>query len=173
MTTLTAHQLVNQDSGNSEWFTPPEIIEAAREVMGSIDLDPASCYEANQIVKAQMFYIIDGLGESWLHRNVWMNHPFSRENNKAWIAKFVGTYLAGNMEQGCCITYAATSEEWFRPLLEWPQCFLHGRTNYLDPVTLKPVKGVTKGSVVTYLGPNVARFAQVFSKLGTVKVVYS
>ena len=35
------------------WHTPAEYIEAAREVMGSIDLDPASCHIAQQAVKAR------------------------------------------------------------------------------------------------------------------------
>ena len=51
----------------NEWFSPPEIVEAARIVMGGIDLDPASCEVANAIVKATHFFSIrdDGLSREW------------------------------------------------------------------------------------------------------------
>jgi len=53
--------------------------------------------------------------------------------------------------------------------LYFPQCFLQPRTNYYLPDgSLK--KGVTKGSVVTYMGPNLKRFREVFTKHGVVKV---
>jgi len=45
------HQNINADSGSDEYFTPVEIVDAARKVMGGINLDPASSLEANQKVK--------------------------------------------------------------------------------------------------------------------------
>ena len=39
-------------SGNNEYYTPGQFIEAAREVMGEIDLDPASCALAQETVRA-------------------------------------------------------------------------------------------------------------------------
>ncbi|MFA6385960.1 MAG: hypothetical protein WCW29_04420, partial [Candidatus Paceibacterota bacterium] len=39
------------NSGNFEWYTPSVYIEAAREVMGSIDIDPASTALANETIK--------------------------------------------------------------------------------------------------------------------------
>ena len=50
-------------SETAEWFTPPEYTDAAREVMGGIGLDPASCALANKLVRADAFFAIgdDGL----------------------------------------------------------------------------------------------------------------
>ena len=165
------HQLVNQDSGNVEWYTPPYIIEAARETLGEIELDPFSCWQANRTVLAREIFTKDDNGflKSWNGKKVWCNHPFSRENNSRIADKVISEYQQGS--EIVMITFAATSENWFRPLLGFPQCFLHGRTNYIDQKGNK-VKGVTKGSVVTYLGYNLDSFYQSFSKIGAVKVVY-
>ncbi len=162
-------QLINQDSGDFEYYTPVKIVDMAREVMGHITLDPFSSEKANEQVKAEFYFdgSKDGLTQDWFC-NVWMNHPFDREMNKKCIEKLVKSYLNDEIWQACCITFAATSEAWFRPLLAYPQCFIHGRTNYYLPDGTKK-KGVTKGSVVTYLGDNVESFKEVFSRIGTVK----
>jgi len=166
------HQLINQDSGDYEYYTPSFIIEAAREVMGFITLDPFSSVKANETVRASVFMdkYTNSLEKDWIG-NVWMNHPFSREMNKKCIEKLVKEYQEERTKQACCITYAATSEKWFQPLHKFPQCYLTPRTNYYLPDGTKK-KGVTKGSVVTYLGPNIDKFAEVFSKYGEVKIPY-
>lgn len=171
MSTLATHQLVNQSSGKVEYYTPPEIIEAARMTMGgAITLDPASSVEANKRVLALSHYTkeVDGLTQKWFGR-VWMNHPFEKGRNHLWINKLVEEYNAGNVDEACCITFASTSEKWFRPLMQFPQCFLYKRTNYFLPDGTQ-MMGVTKGSVVTYLGKEVDRFRKYFSPLGAVKV---
>lgn len=165
-------QLINQTSGEVEYFTPKPIIEAARLTMGGIDLDPASCQQANEIVKAVKFFSKENDAFSpmqmWEGR-VWMNHPFGRTENKRWIRRLLLAYGGGWVSQACCITFACTSEAWFTPLLHHPQCFLIPRTNYLLPDGTV-YRGVTKGSVVTYLGENVDRFREAFKGLGVVKV---
>lgn len=164
-------QLIQQTSGNVEYFTPPEIVAAARETMGGIDLDPASCQEANDIIMAGMIYTKEsnGLTSPWFGR-VWMNHPFGRGGvNHAWISKLLEEITSKRVTESCNITYACTSEKWFQPLLKQPQCFLCPRTNYLLPDGTV-LEGVTKGSVVTYFGANEMKFRKAFEKLGTVKL---
>jgi DNA N-6-adenine-methyltransferase (Dam) len=160
--------LINQDSGDVEYYTPEFVVEAVRQVMGCIDLDPASCAEANKTVKAVEYYTLeaDGLTKSW-YGHVFMNHPFSRMGNKPWIAKLVNEYKYGNVVQACCICYASTSEGWFQPLFDYPICFLSPRTDYYDKDGKKK-NGVTKGSVVAYLGRSPGKFYRVFRSLGRV-----
>lgn len=49
-------------STSAEWYTPSDIIEASRAAMGGIDLDPASCYEANRTVQAASYFDEDANG---------------------------------------------------------------------------------------------------------------
>lgn len=190
---MNSAQLINQDSGTVEYYTPSFIVEAARSVMGSITVDPASCEFANRTVKAFTFYDkeCNGLDQEWFG-NVWMNHPFAvpeqpckprctkkkcqkrghcvhayQPGNADWINKLVNEYMSGNTRQACCITFAATSEAWTAPLFDFPVCFLSPRTNYYDANGL-PVEGVTKGSMVCYMGSCVERFIQEFKALGRV-----
>lgn len=166
---VNAATRINQTIGLYEYYTPAPIIEAARKAMGSIDLDPASSEAANLRVKATDIFTEadDGLTKMWWG-NVWLNHPFGRTQNPAWIDKVIDEWAESNFSQLCCITYACTSEKWFRPLLNHTQCFLYPRTNYhLPDGSIK--RGVTKGSVVTYFGHRQSEFAEAFKMLGAVK----
>lgn len=167
---MNNHQLVNQTSGNTEYYTPKNIIAAVKYCLGYISLDPASSKEANKVINALVIFTKDddGLSHDW-YGKVWMNHPFGKKTNSLWIDKLVGHFLEGKITEACCITYACTSEKWFRPLLSYPQCFLYPRTNYLLPDG-NVKRGVTKGSVVTYLGHDWRKFQACFSHLGVVKL---
>lgn len=170
---MESHQLINTDSGSDEYYTPIEIINAVRAVLGVINLDPASCEFANRIVKAEKYFTIedDGLSKEWKYNTVYQNHPFGKKTNKLWINKLVSEYKIGNVKEACCITFASTSESWFQPLLQQPQCFLAKRTKYYSKDGTV-FKSPPKGSVVTYFGANVTKFAQEFRNLGTIKVVF-
>jgi hypothetical protein len=85
-------EIVQHSSKTNEHYTPREYIEAARELMGSIDLDPASCAEANETVKAAKWYgkREDGLSMNWAG-NIWLNPPGGK-------LKFSMNHVTGKME---------------------------------------------------------------------------
>lgn len=87
-------------SATPEHGTPSEYVEAAREVLGRIDLDPASSEVFNQTVKATSIctkeHGDDGLLYAWCGR-VFCNPP-SGDNGrlvKAFWAKLVDEYMNG------------------------------------------------------------------------------
>src|SRR5437660_1484971 len=72
---------LQQDS--FEWYTPKKYVEAARNVLGEIDLDPASSEQANRIVQAKLFYdqTRDGLTQTWKAQTVWLNPPYCKQGS--------------------------------------------------------------------------------------------
>jgi len=67
-------------TGDPESYTPAVYIEAARAVMGGIDLDPASNALAQKTVKASRWYgeQENGLLQKWEGRVIPWHPPFSR-----------------------------------------------------------------------------------------------
>jgi hypothetical protein len=63
-------------SESADHQTPDYIVEPARQVLGQIDLDPASCREANKVVRATSYFAPphDGLLKDWDGR-VFLNPP--------------------------------------------------------------------------------------------------
>jgi hypothetical protein len=56
-----------QFTGETEWYTPAEYVEAARACLGGIDLDPATSPLAQDTIKAARFFTCDddGLRHDW------------------------------------------------------------------------------------------------------------
>ncbi len=71
MTTPTLAQVANtvanarHSSASNEHFTPPLIVGAGRGTMGGIDLDPASCALANEVVQARGYHDMQALALPW------------------------------------------------------------------------------------------------------------
>lgn len=72
-------------SESVEWYTPPEIVEPARELLGGIELDPASCEVANRGVRADRFFTReqDGLIQPWCARTAFLNAPGGKLGNRS------------------------------------------------------------------------------------------
>lgn len=114
----------------NEWYTPSALVEPARFLMGGIDLDPASCPEANRVVRAERFHVKrdDGLARPW-HGRVWCNPPYSRI--AAFAAKLVREDALGNVEAAVLLCNASTDAAWFADLAErYPVLFSRGRVRF-------------------------------------------
>src|SRR6266481_746008 len=110
--------IIAMPTKSNEWYTPSRYIEAARQVMGGIDLDPASCEVANEIVRATHYYTAkeNGLEQRW-YGNIWLNPPYGKINNKSlillFVEKLVSEYEAGNVEQAILLCDCDPDTSWF------------------------------------------------------------
>jgi hypothetical protein len=169
---LADHQRINLSTSN-EWYTPAQFVEAARQVMGGIDLDPASCAFANQVVKATRYYTQDddGMAQRWYGR-VWMNPPYGREegerdsNQARWTRRLLEAYQAGDVTEAIMLVNAVPGNRWFVPLKAYPICFPDARIRFYNEET--DAGQPTHSNALIYLGSHLARFRRVFSVFGAV-----
>lgn len=156
---------VANNSGNNEWYTPADYIEAAREVMGSIDVDPASNDIAQETVKAKTYYTAEtnGLDKEW-SGNVWMNPPYASDLIGKFIEKLISELP--NIAQAIVLVNNATETEWFNKLVSNADavCFPRSRVKFYMPdgKTGAPLQG----QAVLYFGTNESKFVDVFSGKG-------
>ncbi|MEZ4558753.1 MAG: DNA N-6-adenine-methyltransferase [Caldilineaceae bacterium] len=158
---------VAHNSGNNEWYTPAEYIEAARVVMGWIDLDPASSELANTVVKAIAYYTAadDGLDHKWWG-NVWLNPPYAGDLVGKFADKLIYSLEGRHIDQAIVLVNNATETVWFQTLISAADavCFLRSRISYWSPEGVK--RQPLQGQAVIYAGPHPDRFAGEFDAFG-------
>jgi len=157
---------VSYNSGENEWYTPINIIESARAVLGVIDLDPASNPVANEIVKAEKFYTKedDGLSFSWFG-NVWINPPYAQPLIQDFANKIISE--RDNCNQLIVLVNNATETKWFQCLMQKADavCFPKGRVKFWNP---DKVSTPLQGQSIIYFGHNTSKFLQEFKGYGFV-----
>lgn len=155
-------------TGENEWYTPEEYADMAREVMGSIDLDPASCDDANAVIKAATYYTKDddGLTKDWLG-NVWCNPPYSRDLMPAFVEKLRSSYESGGVQQAILLSHNNTDTAWFHNLASVASaiCFPKKRIKFYRG---EDIAAPTNGQAFFYLGDRVEDFKDAFCSIGFV-----
>jgi hypothetical protein len=173
-------QIITGSSESNEWYTPAHVIELARDVLGGIDLDPASSTEANETVKALSYCTIeeDGYSQPWGDTEnptrVWLNPPYGKEdgeretNAMRWSRKLISEYNAGRVDSAILLVKAALGYEWFEQLwYDYPTCLLRKRLSFVRPDGSGD--GQAKhATALIYLGKDVDHFRSAFRSIGRV-----
>lgn len=149
-----------------EWYTPPDIIELARAVLGAIDLDPASNDIAQSWIRASTYYTAETpLQAAWTGR-VFLNPPF--DDTPAWVERLEREYTHGAVTAAILLVNSAPGYGWWERL--WrnrPVCMLRERLRFY---TVAGVAGgqAKKGQTIAYFGTDNRRFIDVFAPLGRI-----
>ena len=162
---------VHFSSASAEWYTPPHILAAARQVLGAIDCDPASAQEAQRTVQASEWCGLDhpdsarrdGLAVGW-HGRVWLNPPYGDVIGD-WLARLVHQVDMGNTTEAIALVPARTDTAWFQEATtDRAGCFVRGRLKFGNAENGAPFP-----SALIYFGDDDDAFLNVFSELGDVR----
>src|SRR5262245_57967287 len=156
-----------EGTGELERYTPDKYLEAARTVLGEIDLDPATSKQAQETVKATQYYTEkdDGLAQEWCGR-IWLNPPYHRELAPRFIDKLVAEFAAGRVSAAVMLTNNSTDTDWCDAAARACAgiCFTHGRIHFTQPNGSEVLP--TQGQAFFYFGNDVQRFEDVFCVIG-------
>jgi len=158
---------ITYNSGNNEWYTPKEYIDAARAVMGDIDYDPASSDTAQEIVQARTYSTLktDGLKSEWYGR-IWMNPPYSAELLPLFVHKLCVEYCCERVIESIILVNNATETVWFNKLIICASAVVFPKSRikfYMpDGKTGTPLQG----QAVIYIGKNPKVFMEKFRPFG-------
>jgi ParB family chromosome partitioning protein len=160
---------VAHNGGEQEWYTPPAIIAVARQVLGTIDLDPASTPSANAWIQATRFFTVaeNGLHQRWQGK-VWLNPPYTAGVVDQFLRK-LGYHLdTGDVPEALVLVNNATETQWFVTLASRASavCFLVGRVHYLSPRGER--SSPLQGQALLYCGPHPECFSWHCRSLGHV-----
>lgn len=161
-----------KSSGDTnERYTPRWVLDAARQVLGRIDLDVASCEEAQRTVQATRYYTKadNALLRPWAGR-VWCNPPYS--DPLPWVKKLIEHYCAGEVSAALLLLNVAGKPQWAQLLWgsKYPVCLFSQRIEFLKPVGEAPDSNKNNSDqFVWYFGRRPGRFADVFGQYGVIR----
>jgi phage N-6-adenine-methyltransferase len=151
----------------NEWYTPRHVITRARNVLGTIDLDPASSEQAQETVRARQYFDKhqNGLLQDWCGR-VWLNPPYAPPLIGKFVAKLLMEWDSGRIASCIALTHNYTDAIWFHDCISAADavCFTQGRIRFHEPGGA--VANPTQGQAFFYFGNEVDAFKQEFGRVG-------
>lgn len=154
-------------TGENEWYTPQKFIEAARRVMGVIDVDPASSAFAQEKVQAVRFHSEsdNGLDRDWMGK-VWLNPPYSQPLISEFMEKLRVEFSEGRCIEAIALTHNYTDTAWFQETARKASavCFTRGRVKFYSADG--DIAAPTQGQAFFYFGQNPEAFTAHFKDIG-------
>jgi hypothetical protein len=156
-------------TGDNESYTPAKYVEAARQVLGGIHLDPASNSFAQKVIQAEIWYgeEDDGLTKNW-EKTVFVNPPYAYPAIAHFVDKLCVSVGSGAVDAAVLLTNNSTDTKWWHKGAEYATavCFTAGRINFYkaDDTTSSP----TNGQTFFYFGHKDDEFKAVFQHFGLV-----
>jgi hypothetical protein len=184
-----AMAIAQHSSASNEHYTPIEVVDAARALMGGIDLDPASCTAANREVRATAIYTQkqDGLVMPWFGR-VFLNPPGGtyqknpdgewatkgtgrkRSSAAVWWSRLTDLWEVGRVTQAVFVGFtlevlrSTQHEPCWKPVSRFPMCFPKSRLKFGG-------KHPTHANVIVWLPSDASRpeeFKRAFGGIGDI-----
>lgn len=159
---------------NTEWYTPPHILEAVYHTLGTIDLDPCCKTIGEPNVKAAKYYRIDddGLKQQW-EGTVFLNPPYGESLTEAWVNKLVESYASYDVTEAILLIPAKVETQYWHTLATQSPCWcaIKGRLSFISPFKAAENQTSRFASAVVLLSDNIGtcrRFSEEFGKLGII-----
>jgi phage N-6-adenine-methyltransferase len=159
-----------QFTGEQEWYTPVQYLDAVRQVLGVIELDPASSDEAQQTVQATRYFTAqeNGLSHAWGGR-IFLNPPYTQPLIEHFVTRLVEEFHQSHVQEAILLSHNYTDTKWFHRAESAAAClcFTRGRIKFID--TKGNRAAPPQGQVFFYFGRNPERFTEVFAQFGTIR----
>jgi phage N-6-adenine-methyltransferase len=162
-----------------EWYTPSWLIEKAKWVMGGIDIDPASCAEAQKTVQAAKYfdksYMGGALGINWVYHNgpnwaparVWLNPPYSHPLIEQFIERLLQQIEAGYVGEAILLVNNNTETAWWHKAASAAAVTFTFRSRvFFWRPGREDATSPRQGQTAFYFGPNALKFIEVFKDKG-------
>jgi len=159
-----------QGTGDNEWYTPADYIVLARNVLGGIDVDPASSEHAQAVIDAKQYFTRqeNGLTKEWRGR-VWLNPPYTQPDISNFVYKLIGEIESGRTTQAILLTHNYTDTDWFHRAESRAAliCFTKGRIAFVNDLGEKAAP--TQGQAFFYYGDSGEKFRREFNEVGFIR----
>ncbi len=172
---------IQHSSRTDRWYTPTAILERARQVLGEIDLDPASDEFGNSFVKAKRYITQaeDGLVTPWEGSTIWLNPPGGKTKNKSntglFWKKLMEYRASGKLDHAIFMAFSlealqSSQGKGVPSIGEFMFCVPRKRIAFVSPAGVPEVAPSHSNAIVYVDGSmnDSHRFRAAFSDLGVI-----